>query len=269
MTGCSITFLGTGNAAVSKCYNTCFLLRTPSTTLLVDAGGGNGILAQLRGVGVSLDDIHHLYLTHAHTDHILGAVWVVRLIAQHFLSGKYQGELHIYGHDRVLHCLTEICKLLLPKKQILFGTQTFLHEVRDGDQFAINDLQLTAFDIHSSKEKQFGFRAILPNGKNLVCLGDEPFNEANLPLVKGAQWLLSEAFCLYCEREEFKPYEKHHSTALDAGRLAKSLMIENLILYHTEEKNLARRKELYTAEAQGEFGGNIFVPNDLETIILD
>lgn len=58
----------------------------------------------------------------------------------------------------------------------------------------------------------------------------------------GADWLLCEAFCLYDDRERFKPYEKHHSTALDAGRLASKLNVKNLLLYHTEDKTLATRK---------------------------
>lgn len=69
-------------------------------------------------------------------------------------------------------------------------------------------------------------------------------------------------------RERFKPYEKHHSTALDAGRLASSLDVKNLLLYHTEDKTLATRKERYTAEARQEFSGNVYVPDDLEKIML-
>lgn len=48
--------------------------------------------------------------------------------------------------------------------------------------------------------------------------------------------MMCEAFCLYADRDDFKPYEKNHSTALDAGKLAEELGIKNLILYHTEEK---------------------------------
>ena len=36
-----LVMLGTGNAAVTQCYNTCFALRHPKKTLLVDAGVGN------------------------------------------------------------------------------------------------------------------------------------------------------------------------------------------------------------------------------------
>ena len=43
----SITMLGTGNALVTRCNNTCFTLHSASgALLLVDAGSGNGILRQ-------------------------------------------------------------------------------------------------------------------------------------------------------------------------------------------------------------------------------
>ena len=42
-----ITMLGTGNALATRCYNTCFTLHGENGVLLVDAGGGNGILTQL------------------------------------------------------------------------------------------------------------------------------------------------------------------------------------------------------------------------------
>ena len=82
-----LTALGTGNAAVTRCYNTCFLLDLPQGYLLCDAGGGNGILSQLEKAGVELAQIHHLILTHAHSDHLLGAVWVVRMVAAAMNAG--------------------------------------------------------------------------------------------------------------------------------------------------------------------------------------
>lgn len=36
-----LIMLGTGNAAVTKCYNTCFLLSEDNEYFLVDGGGGN------------------------------------------------------------------------------------------------------------------------------------------------------------------------------------------------------------------------------------
>lgn len=264
-----LVMLGTGNAAVTRCYNTCFALRCQDKTLLVDAGGGNGILVQLEKAGIPLTDIHAMFLTHAHTDHILGAIWVVRVIAQLMQAGKYEGTFHVYGHDKAIQVLDWICRMTLPAKIVArLGKGIELHTVTDGMCFEAGGFSLQCFDIASTKEKQYGFRTTLPDGKKLVCLGDEPYNELNHDYVAGADWLLCEAFCLYNDRERFKPYEKHHSTALDAGRLASSLDVKNLLLYHTEDKTLATRKERYTAEARQEFSGNVYVPDDLEKIML-
>lgn len=267
-----ITMLGTGNATVSQIYNTCFVLQTPSTLMLVDAGGGNGILSQLKKVNVQISDIHHLFVTHAHTDHVLGVIWVIRMVAQ---CKGYEGLLHVYGNDKVMKVIKTIIDMILAKKQLTkVAERVVFHQLEDGDCFEVGDMKLECFDIQSTKEKQFGFRAELPSsdesGKPLVlaCLGDEPYNEQNRRYIVGADWMMCEAFCLYADRDTFKPYEKCHSTALDAGKLAEELGVKNLILYHTEEKTLANRKENYTREAAKNFKGRIFVPDDLEVIEL-
>ena len=273
-----ITMLGTGNATVSQIYNTCFLLQTSSTLLLVDAGGGNGILAQLRKAGVLISDIHHLFVTHAHTDHVLGVIWVIRMVAQ---CKGYEGLLHVYGNDKVMKVIKTIIDMILAKKQLAkVAERVVFHQLEDGDCFEVGDMKLECFDIQSTKEKQFGFRAELPSSSDddasenhakplvLACLGDEPYNEQNRRYIEGADWMMCEAFCLYADRDTFKPYEKCHSTALDAGKLAEELRVKNLILYHTEEKTLDNRKENYTREAAENFKGRIFVPDDLEVIEL-
>ena len=267
-----ITMLGTGNATVSQIYNTCFVLQTSSTLMLVDAGGGNGILSQLKKVNVQISDIHHLFVTHAHTDHVLGVIWVIRMVAQ---CKGYKGLLHVYGNDKVMKEIKTIIDMILAKKQLAkVAERVVFHQLEDGDCFEVGGIKLECFDIQSAKEKQFGFRAELPSsdesGKPLVlaCLGDEPYNEQNRRYIVGADWMMYEAFCLYADRDTFKPYEKCHSTALDAGKLAEELGVKNLILYHTEEKTLANRKENYTREAAENFKGGIFVPDDLEVIEL-
>ncbi len=261
--------LGTGNALATRYYNTCFLLQSDTTLLMVDAGGGNQIFRQLESVGVSPTDIHHLFLTHAHTDHVLGAVWLVRMIMQKIKGGQYDGDLHIYGNSKVTSVLEWICRNTLPAKlSSLIGDRIIIHVLNDGDSFMIGDWQLNTFDIRSTKEPQYGFRITFTNGTTLTCLGDEPFNETNRQWVEGVDWLLCEAFCLHADANRFHPYEKNHSTAIDGARLANELHVKNLVLYHTEDKT-SRRKDKYTHEAQSAFSGNVYVPDDLETIVID
>ena len=52
-----LTILGTGSAFVTRCYNTCFIIDCGVSRLMVDAGGGNGILAQLEKAGVAIADV--------------------------------------------------------------------------------------------------------------------------------------------------------------------------------------------------------------------
>ena len=128
--------------------------------------------------------------------------------------------------------------------------------------------KVTFFDIGSTKAKQFGFTLGLHSGKKFSCLGDEPCTPRGRKYAAGSGWLLSEAFCLYADRDRFKPYEKHHSTVREACETATELRVENLVLWHTEDTRLAERKTLYTAEGRQYFSGNLFVPDDLESIAL-
>lgn len=262
-----LIIFGTGNAAVTKCYNTCFAIQNEGEYLLVDAGGGNQILKLLEDADISLSDIHEMFVTHSHTDHVLGVIWVVRMVATLMNKGKYEGEFHIYCHEELKGILEQLCELTLIKKMTsLIGKRILLIPVADREVRAAAGMQLTFFDIFSTKTKQYGFRADFADGFSLVCPGDEPLNGADEDLAAGCDLLMSEAFCLYEEREIFKPYEKHHSTALDAGELAQRLGVKALLLYHTEDSGLAGRKVRYTLEAKQKFDGTVYVPDDMERI---
>ena len=269
-----LTMLGTGNALVTKCYNTCFVLtdetrEVPSRHVLVDAGGGNTVLQQLERAGIDWHDIHEIFVTHKHIDHILGIVWMMRLICQHMKKGSYEGEATIYAHDEVIEILQNMASALLQPSQTAFiGERLHLVCVEDGETRELMGHPTTFFDIRSTKAKQYGFAMELGEGRRLVCCGDEPYNECERVYAEGATWLLHEAFCLYAQADVFSPYEKHHSTAKDAAELAERLRVENLVLYHTEDKSLDRRRALYTEEAKQYFSGNVFVPDDLEVIEL-
>lgn len=259
-----ITFLGTGNALSTRCFNTCFTLHGQGKVqLMVDAGGGNGILTQLELAGIRKEEIQDLFVTHTHTDHLLGCVWMMRMALQ------FHYPLRIWSHRKVLDTLTYICHQTLPPKEAeSIGSLVTMNCLGDGDCFTVGDIRVQCFDIHSEKEIQYGFMAQLPDGQRLCCLGDEPYSPLCREYVEGADWLMSEAFCLYEDRERFQPYEKNHSTVLDAARLAEELSVKNLILYHTEDKTLETRKERYTSEAESVFSGRVYVPEDLETILL-
>lgn len=264
-----LVVLGTGNATVKNGYNTCFAVRNPEHIFLVDAGGGNGILRQLDRAGIALSQLHDIFITHKHVDHLLGCVWLIRMIAQSRQKGAYTGVCRIYAHRELAELIAHLAELLLqPSQAAALGDFILLVPVEDGQTLTIAGYPVRFFDIHSTKAKQFGFSLTLHSGEKLTCLGDEPYNPANAADVAGSAWLLSEAFCLYGEADRFKPYEKHHSTVREACQLAQSVGVPHLVLWHTEETHLAQRKALYSAEGRAFYSGDLHVPDDLEVIPL-
>lgn len=264
-----LNILGTGSAMVTKCYNTCFTLSDGNEHFLVDAGGGNTILANLEKLDIKINSIHNVFISHRHNDHLTGVIWIIRAVAQSIINNKYDSKLKIYAHSEVINSIKIITPELLEKKFTKYiGDRIQLIEVRSGDVITIHKWSVEFFDICSSKQLQFGFRTISEGGKTLTFLGDEPYSEVLKSYAEGVDFLLHEAFCLYSDKDIFKPYEKHHATVKDACMTAEILSVKNLILYHTEDKNLRNRKQLYTDEGKLYFSGNLIVPDDLEVIKL-
>lgn len=261
-----LVMLGTGHAMVTKCYNTCFVLDSDNGSVMVDAGGGNGILTQADKAGLDWSRIRALFITHAHTDHILGAVWVLRKINSLIKNNRYDGLFKVYGHAENLNYLKYSCSFLL--NDLLSDNIQFI-PICGEQRLTECGIEFEVIDINSTKKEQFGFRAVIKQDDKecvMVCLGDEPCYSTSEKYVKNADWLLSEAFCLKSEQELFHPYEKKHSTAYDAGQTAERLGVKNLLLYHTEDTDLENRAIKYTEEVMQSYTGNIFVPDDLEVI---
>ena len=128
----NLIMLGTGNAMVTKCYNTCFAIQNGEEYPLVDAGGGNGILGRLEEAEIPVDKIHYMFVTHAHTDHVLGVVWVIRKVATMMRSGAYEGNFKIYCHEDLADTIMQLCTLTLVKKFTVFlGDRILIKKVKD------------------------------------------------------------------------------------------------------------------------------------------
>lgn len=262
-----LTMLGTGNAAVTECYNTCFVLEDGGEYLMVDGGGGF-VVARLKAAGFRWQDMRRIFVTHKHVDHLLGVLWMIRMITQGMNRGSFDGEAWIYSHSEVIEILRNMAFTLLSQKETRhIGERLHLVTLEDGEEFTALSRRVQVFDIGSTKDRQFGFTMYCEESK-LTCCGDEPYNPREEQYARNAAWLLHEAFCLYDERDIFKPYQKHHSTVKDACELAESLGVRNLVLYHTEDSHIRERKALYTAEGKRYFSGELYVPEDLERIEL-
>lgn len=264
-----IIMLGTGHGFTFDLYNTCFILENGNKNLLVDTGGGAEIIRRIEQAGYKLTDIHDVFISHCHTDHLLGLMWMFKRLGSMYARRGYEGEFNIYCNIEVANSINNMYPLVLPKVLAnAIKEHIKVHILKDNEIMNIADYNIKFFDLHPKGNMLYGFETVLRNGKRLVFLGDETCNSELYDRIKDSDYIMHEAFCLDAEEPIFKAYEKHHSTVKSVCEEMNKLNIKNLILYHTEDTHKENKKELYTREAKAYFDNNVIIPNDMEEIIL-
>ncbi len=286
-----ITMLGTGHAMTFQCFNTCFVYENENGKLLVDTGGGNGLISQLRKVGMDVGQMDALFISHRHTDHVTGLAWVLRSVGG---PGR-EKPLTMYLHEDVYRVAEGFIDLLFPDDKAQLMNNIRLVKIGHGDRAEILGRPVEFFDLHSPNVPQYGFVMALPDGKRFVFHGDVPFHESNRERLQGAEIMMHEAFHLSGQQpgpapggpgkpempgmpggpgmpppggRPGKPGRMGHSTVKEAAGYGKSLGAETLILVHDSDNDLATRKENYLKEASEVFKGRIYAPDDLDAIEL-
>lgn len=264
-----LKMIGTGNGTTLNLYNTCFLISNEEGDFLIDTGGSIEIVKRLKEFNIELKDIHNIFISHSHTDHILGLIWIFKKIGVMLMDNEQLSKINIYCNENVYETIKVISKYVLPDKlmELIYSVCNFII-LNDNDKYIINGIEYIFFDIKARGTKQFGFKTII-NNKKLIFLGDEPLNPILYERIKDADYVMHEAFCLDSEENIFHAYEKHHSTVKSACEVMDKLNIKNLILYHTEDSHGNERKKLYLDEGNKYFKGNLLVPDDMEEIIIE
>lgn len=264
-----IIMLGVGNGGPLELYNTCFVVQNEMGNFLVDTGGSIEIIKRLNESNIDYKEIKNIFISHSHTDHILGIFWLFKKISRDVMHGNITEKINLYCNDVVYEAIKGVAKYILPDKlmKAIYGIVDF-HILNDGDKYNINGVDYTFFDILAKGTKQYGFECIL-NDKKFAFLGDETLNPNLYDKFRDYDYVMHEAFCLDSEEHIFHAYEKNHSTTKSVSEVMNKLNVKNLILYHTEESHKGERKELYTNEAQEYFNGRVIVPDDLEIIEIN
>lgn len=264
-----IVFLGTGNSDAKHFYNTCFAVLEHKEAFLVDCGGGQTILKQLKEAQIPLQEIHDIFITHQHLDHLTGLFWVLRDITRLMMNDDYEGDLKLYMHKELIDLVKQSGELLLSKNVTqYFDNRVKFIEIHNNESFRIIGQDITFFDINSSKIKQFGFTMKTKNNVTFTFLGDEPYNDSEEKYARGVDYLVHEAYCKEADKEKYDPYSKNHSTLKDACENFNKLDAKTLIITHTEDNLGDKRGPQYRHEAMVDHKTHAMVPDDLETIFL-
>ena len=228
-----VTLLGTGNPRPSlERFGPSTLVEAGSYRFLVDTGrGATQRLFQIGG-GPLLRSVDRVFLTHLHSDHVVG-------LSDLWLSGR------VFGRSRALQVLgpagthdlgTHLAKAYsfdvrlrredegLPEE----GGRLEAQDVRPGVVFRGEGLQVTAFlvDHGGGIEPAYGYRFDYRN-RSLVLSGDTRPCEELIRQAKGVDVLVHEVVSPEVERrraqvtdpEAVERIIAHHTTAEQAGRI--------------------------------------------------
>lgn len=261
-----IIMLGTGNGSTVKLYNTCFVIQNEVGNFLVDTGSSMEIINRLREANIKLEEINNIFISHSHTDHILGLINMFKKIGWKAMHNEYKEKINIYCNSYVYESIINIAKYTLPAKLLdcVYGVVDF-KILNDDDKYFINNVEYNFFDLKSKSVDIYGFECVL-NNKRLVFLGDVKPEVDIENRIENADYVMHEVFCLDSDEKIFHPYDGNHSTVKSACVNMDKLGVKNLILYHTEETHGLERKRLYEDEGKEYFKGTVIVPDDLEAI---
>lgn len=265
-----ITFLGTGHANATECFNSCFSIEKDNEIFLVDSGGGNGILKQLKASNINIEKIKTIFISHKHLDHILGVIWIIRILSKQYFKKQIIKPMYIYGNDEVIYTIKNLVDLFLPNDfKSIINKKIILEIVENNDEKVVLGRNIKFFDLHAKKVKQYGFSFEYNDGKKFCFIGDECLSSKCSNYIKNCDYLFADSYMCGKEADKYNPIKKHHhSTVKYISEIAEKMKIKNLILSHTIDNNLVNRKNEFTIDAKLYYNGNVIVPDDLDTIEL-
>lgn len=245
--------LGTAHAVPAEGHeNTHLALVGDDGAVLIDCASTPRV--RLAKVGIALDDITDLILTHFHPDHVSG---VPLLLMNMWLMGRQQ-PLRVYGLHHCLERIEDMMGLYHWENWPDFFPVAF-HRLPEREGVLV--LEKNEFRILSSPVRHLiptiGLRLEAAAGKRAIAYSCD--TEPTASVVR----LASGAEILFHESSGGGP---GHSTAAQAGRVAAEAEVARLLLIHYPPDGLDGQELIDQARQQ--FQGEIALARDFEEFEL-
>lgn len=244
-----LTILGSGTAIpVPDRFPAGYLLRLADRHVLVDCGPGT--LRRLGQLGIGLERLDAVFLTHYHTDHC--ADLAALLFALH--GPRYRGRppLDVFaapGLERFVATLTSVWPWLVPRDY-----QLRLHEVTPG-AFGLGALRVSALPIrHTAQSLGYRFEA---DGGSIAFSGDADCCDELVDLARDADLFVCDAATPDDQKLD------GHLTPRLAGEHAARARARTLVLTHFYPECDGHD---VVGAARGAFDGDIVAATDLRTL---
>jgi ribonuclease BN (tRNA processing enzyme) len=258
-----ITFVGTGCAFASpRRGNLAFVVDVPGARMLVEAGPA--VVAQMMAQGLELEDVDCLFVSHAHGDHALG---FPVLALQRLEAAK---PLMVTAGANTVERLEAFCTLSFPglglnRKNIAW--QPLSESTVDTVDLTPSVLLRTTPVPHPPGVPTLAARWDVDGGPSITYVTDTVPNEAVLRLAKGSDLLIHDATYSAVLQPDVDSASYSHSTAKQAGEVARAAGCARLALVHLGSPG-AERPDVLAAEARADSDLEIVVPDDGERLRL-
>jgi ribonuclease Z len=265
--GLRIRFLGTGGAANERRHQASILLEwhddARSHRVLLDTGSGLDIVRQVIAAGCQPTAVHDIFVSHQHVDHVGGLepllLWTI-LRQLRDRGGPPPEETRVHAEPRVLGAIDRVFDAVATAVPRLFAGRLHWLPRADGQ---VVDLpgggHLTTFLVDHEPVDGGAMGCLVEvGGLRVVYSGDTRPSPRLAEWARGADVLLHEAGGLDVRADQVR--RQGHSTAGDAGRIARAANVDRLILVHVPDDGLA---DAMLAEARAEFGRAVELAEDL------
>ena len=260
-----VSFLGTGAGNCIYRSHTALVFDCPDgTRLLVDASSGNSVLRNGAQLGIHVQDMEHVLLTHRHNDHMGGMPHIQGRRTQvapraapmvvHSLEESLAGLRDLFRAVSITHLVddegvtTESGNRVINWDPVTPGPWVQLGEDCRAMCFPVNHIGGAV-----------GWR-VESGGLSVVFSGDTRYCEAVAEAAQGADLLIHEALGLDDDKEGVA--RRGHSTAAEAAQIAAQAGVERLIITHIDTPFHTNPAPL-VEDARRHYGGPIEVAEDL------
>ena len=253
----TVTFLGTGDAfSHGRRANLALLLEAPGFSMLVESGPT--ILQQLDAVGLEASDIDQMFVSHAHGDHVLG---FPMLALNRMETGT---PLHVYaGLNTIasLRILNAVSFSSLGANRVDLRWHELSEEGPDEVQCSEGVQLCTAVPDHPPGTPTLSARWDFEGGPSITFITDTRPGDVSVELAQGSDLLIHEASFSAVLEPDVQPGKHYHSTAAQAGEIARQAGCKRLALVHLGSK-IGERPEVLIEEAGGGTDLQVVIPED-------
>jgi len=267
-----VTLLGTG--APPPRWDRC----GPSTLVEVGAekfifDAGRGAMQRLHQLGIPFSAITGMFLTHHHSDHVVGFpdLWLTGWIGRPW--GQRKTPLRVWGPQGTRQMMEHLPQAFAVDIRVRSrnyppeGVRLQAEEIKEGIVYTNNGITVSAFEVDHGGEElpAFGYRIDF-DGHSAVLSGDTTFNRNLIEHSRSADLLIHEVTAAAGSAAEslqqLKRIGANHTTPDQAGQIFAEVKPKLAVYDHLLLFGGAKAEDLVPM-TRGNYSGPLIVGEDL------